>query len=148
MDIFKILDLYFYYYCSIHLRKKNAFTPPNTFTSYTENSLTYSDNTKYIGYIQETEYKGNVYKYEYCSCQKKKDVIIIYGKQGNNIIIFTYTNGLKTNYRILIDYCTKIKILNIIILVMLHEMGMFIYKFYFIGQKIINTTINREFFKR
>ena len=121
----------------------------------TDNSLTYSDNTKCIGYIQETEYKGNVYKYEYCSCQMKKDEIIIYGKQGNNIIIFTYTNGLKTNYRILIDYCTKKedkivcwKILNIIILVMLHEMGMFIYKFYFIGQKIINTNTNCEFFKR
>ena len=31
---------------------------------------------------------------------------------------------------------------------MLHEMGMFIYKFYFIGQKIINTNTNCEFFKR
>ena len=143
MDIFKILDLYFYYYCSIHLRKKNAFTPPNTFTSYTENSLTYSDNTKYIGYIQESKYKGNVYKYEYCSCQMKKDAIIIYGKQGKNIIIFTYANGLKANYAILIDYCTKIedkikcrKILNSIIPVMLHEI------------EGINTTTNCEFFKR
>ena len=66
----------------------------------------------------------------------KKDEIIIYGKQGNNIIIFTYANGLKAYYRILIDYCTKIedkivykKILNSIILVMLPEMGKFIYKF-------------------
>ena len=132
----KILDLYFYYYCSIHLRKKNAFTPPNIFTSYADNSLAYSDNTKYIGYIQESKYKGNVYKYEYCTCQMKKDEIIIQGKQGNNIIIFIYPNGLKANYGILIDYCTKIedkivykKILNSIILVMLPEMGKFIYKF-------------------
>jgi len=84
-------------------------TLPNTFQINSYNSLGFSDNNKYIGYIQESEYKGNPKKYKYCTCEMKKDEIIIYGKQGNNKISFTFANGLNKNYTVLIDYCTSIE---------------------------------------
>ena len=60
-----------------------AFTLPNIFQIYKYNTMTFSDNSNYIGYIQESEYKGNENQYKYCRCEMKKDEIIIYGKKGN-----------------------------------------------------------------
>ena len=40
---------------------------------------------------------------------KKKDEIIIYGKKDNNRIVFSFSNGYRANYVVLIDYCTNIE---------------------------------------
>ena len=90
-------------------KKFCEFTLPNTFQTKTDNTLAYSDNNKYIGYIQESEYKGNTNKYKNCKCEKKKDEIIIYGKKDNNRIVFSFANGYRANYAVLIDYCTDIE---------------------------------------
>ena len=74
------------------------FTLPNTFRNYTDNSLIYSDNSNYIGYIQENEYMGNAYQYRYCRCAMSKDEIIIYGKKESGKIILTYVNQLRKSF--------------------------------------------------
>ena len=67
-----------------------------TFSYLNKNSLTFSDNNKYIGYIKENEYKGDVND---CRCQVKKNEVIIYGKKGTDHIIFTFIMK-ETNYDI------------------------------------------------
>ena len=57
-------------------KKFCEFTLPNTFQTKTDNTLAYSDNNKYIGYIQESEYKGNTNKYKNCKCEKKRTKLL------------------------------------------------------------------------
>jgi hypothetical protein len=90
-------------------QKLCLFTPPNIFQTYTDNSLVYSDSSKYIGYIPESKYKGNENKYMYCRCEMKMDEILIYGKKGNNKVVFTYSYKLNTYQEIEIDCSTNIE---------------------------------------
>ena len=90
-------------------KKFCAFTLPNIFQNYEYNTMTFSNNNKYIGYIQESEYKGNANKYKFCRCEMKKDEIIIYGKKDNNKIILTYVYQLKTYQEIQLDCSTNIE---------------------------------------
>ena len=71
------------------------FSLPNSFRTHTDNSLTYSDNNKHIGYIRESEYSGNANKYYNCRCEMGKDEIIIYGIKESSKIVFTYVNKLR-----------------------------------------------------
>jgi len=89
-------------------QKLCLFTLPDIFQIYIDN-LTYSDSSKYIGYIQESKYKGNENKYMYCRCEMKQDEIIIYGKKGNNKVVFTYAYKLKTYQEIEIDCSPNIE---------------------------------------
>ena len=84
-------------------KKFCVFTLPNIFQIYAYNLLTYSDNNNYIGYIQESEYKGNTNKYGKCRCEMKKDEVVIYGKKGNSKMIFTYIYKLKKSLEIETD---------------------------------------------
>ena len=74
------------------------FSLPNTYRTYTDNSLIYSDNNKYIGYIRESEYNGNENKYMDCRCEMSKDEIIIYGKKESSKIVFTYVYKLRKSF--------------------------------------------------
>ena len=89
-------------------KKFCEFTLPNIFQNYTYNSLTYSDNRKYIGYIQESEYKGNANKYRKCRCEMKKDEVVIYGKKGNSKMIFTYVYKLLKSVEVE-TYCSDLE---------------------------------------
>jgi len=84
-------------------KKFCVITLPNGYTTLSYNSMTFSDNSNYIGYIQESIYSGNPNKYQNCRCEMKDDEIIIYGKSGTKKLIFTYVYKLKLFKEIEID---------------------------------------------
>jgi hypothetical protein len=118
--------------------------------------MTFSDNSNYIGYIQESEYKGNSNKYKYCRCEMKKDEIIIYGKKGNNKLIFTFAYKLNTYQEKEID-SSAVKIEDKLVCRKL-ENSLYsctitcdgqIYIYYLIYRaKVSGTTSNCELFKK
>ena len=73
----------FFIYSSKKLCKIQS---PSTYSTLSLTSLSFSDSSKYVGYIKENEYKD----YINCRCSIEKDEIIIYGKKGSNKIIFTF----------------------------------------------------------
>ena len=94
-------NYYIYSYTNIYNVKLG-----NTYSTYTRPSITFTDSTKYVGYMSEAEYSR--YYASNCICSMEKEEIIIYGRYQQRYIVFSFLKK-PVSYTVLVSSSTSME---------------------------------------
>ena len=94
-------NYYIYSYTNIYNVKLG-----NTYSTYTRPSITFTDSTKYVGYMSEAEYSR--YYASNCICSMEKEEIIIYGRYQQRYIVFSFLKK-PVSYPVLVSSSTSME---------------------------------------
>ena len=94
----------YYIYSSTNIY--NVRLGSNYYKSIARPSITFTDSTKYVGYMSETQYSDLAITN--CICSIEEEEIIIYGRHSQRNIVFSFLKK-EVSYRILVSSSTSME---------------------------------------